>query len=229
MQYWTPDVDKAIAQYKRARTKRRKEQLFNSVIYPTFCKMAECVFRKQNIQYKETSEASSISDLVTKMTLAIDKYDPKKKGFSFFNIVATRACWDNCNKVYQNAIKHESFDKPIGFDNSIHENGYNRIETAYNDPCDEVEAFQQELYEYWTENITNHMFTTEELAVARAILELIKTGGTDGTSTRFCAFYVRDITGIRLAIVQSVLNRMKKMNQQLLKQWYQEGTLKEAI
>ena len=205
--YWTEETDKAIKQYKHSASHKRRNIIFTTNIYPAFKKVAECIYRKQKVIYRDDTEQNEINDLISKMVMAIEKFDETRKGYSYFTRVAVNATWDRCNANYKQQER-------------VISNEENKHDYPVHDVSDEKE-FNKLLFINIKKCFNELFITKDEIAVGNALLHIIQDGGTDGVSVKYTNYYLRDISGVKYSIIQSVMKKVKPRATILLQEYYE--------
>lgn len=86
----------AIKKYKSKNTPtEKKDQLYKEIIYPAFKKLVDFLMMKHN--QKINDPYSDVrNDCISHLTDIIEKYDPKKPAFNFFNLCARNYILQEC-------------------------------------------------------------------------------------------------------------------------------------
>lgn len=105
--YFGKEVETAIRQYCESPTRREKEKVFSSVIYPALNKLAENVIHnKKFYNYGPEDYVDVKHDCVVHLVERLEKYNPDRgsSAFSYFNRVTINWVWAEMKKVSDNTI-----------------------------------------------------------------------------------------------------------------------------
>ena len=88
--YWTKITEFAVSSYNRTEHEQvRKERIYRRFIFPAFMKLAENLINKMKCEYIDSSFRDLQTDLVTYLTMRLDKFNPENgKAYSYYTRTA---------------------------------------------------------------------------------------------------------------------------------------------
>ena len=113
--YWTKITEGSISAYNRSSEHRvLKEKIYRRFIFPAFMKLSENLINKMKCEYIDSSFKDLQTDLVTYLTIRLDKFNPDAgRAYSYYTRTSFNYLIAENQKGYAK-LKKES--EPINID-----------------------------------------------------------------------------------------------------------------
>ena len=204
--YFTQVHEDAIIEYNNSTDLDRREELYRTLIQPTFSEMVDKIvftYRFTTLPNIDTLR----EDCKVWLTTVIDKFKPEKgsKAFSYFSVITKNWFIQKVKKnkrSRQREIEFQDLSKEM-------ELKYVAVEMEYDD-LREKDEFWNHL---WTE--INHWDTDKLKENERKVLEAIKIllespDDIEIFNKKAIYLYMREITGLNTKQIVNSLNKMRK-------------------
>jgi hypothetical protein len=146
--YWTSITECAVSSYNRTEDfQLRKEKIYRRFIFPAFMKLSENLINKMKCEYIDSSFKDLQTDLVTYLTMRLDKFNPDAgKAYSYYTRTAFNYLIAENQKGY---AKLKKTTEPVNIDEQR-----NIITEMHNDEMRETLKYFMDAYiEYCYDNL----------------------------------------------------------------------------
>ena len=215
--YWTKITEYSVAAYNRSNDKQiLKEKIYRRFIYPAFLKLSENLINKMKPDYINSSFQDLQTDLVTYLTMRLDKFNPSAgKAYSYYTRTAFNYLIAENQKGYAK-LKKES--DPIDIDEER-----NIVTEMHNNEMKELLQFFMNAYvNYCYENI-NRIFTNQsDIHVADSILYLFENReNIEQYNKKALYVFIRERTGLQTNNITKVIKVLKNIYNLKFKEYEQ--------
>ena len=205
--YWTKVTEYAVAAYNRSNDNQiLKEKIYRRFIYPAFMKLSENLINKMKCDYIDSSFKDLQTDLVTYLTMRLDKFNPSAgKAYSYYTRTSFNYLIAENQKAY---VKLKQDREPIDLDEQR-----NIPTEMHNDDMREVvKYFMDEFVEYCYDNL-NYIFTNStDIHVADSVLHLFEQRvNIEEYNKKALYILVRERTGLPTTNVTRVVKTLKNL------------------
>tara|TARA_B100001778_G_C18445027_1_gene564125 strand:- start:4 stop:702 length:699 start_codon:yes stop_codon:yes gene_type:complete len=215
--YFGPEVQDAIVRYNGSDNDSKRNKIYQTEIHAAFDKLAENIINTFKFTYFDVPFVDVKHEVVAFLVMNIHKYDHTKgsKAFSYFSIVAKNYLILHNNNNYKKLKTHDDISVLDGF----------RYTDKRQD--DSLGHFTDCLVAYFDEHIHNIFRKKRDIAVAYAILELIKKrDGIENFNKKSLYILIREMTNVNTSNITSVVNVFKTKYQKLLNEYQSTGDIK---
>lgn len=215
--YWTKITEYSVSAYNRSTDNQiLKEKIYRRFIYPAFLKLSENLINKMKPDYIDASFKDLQTDLVTYLTMRLDKFNPDAgKAYSYYTRTAFNYLIAENQKGYSK-LKKES--EPIDIDEER-----NIVTEMHNTEMQEVlQYFMNAYVEYCYDNI-NRIFTNQsDIHVADSILHLFENReNIEQYNKKALYVFIRERTGLQTNNITKVIKVLKQIYTTKFKEYEQ--------
>ena len=203
--YWTKITEGSISAYNRAYENTiLKEKIYRRFIFPAFMKLSENLINKMKCEYIDSSFKDLQTDLVTYLTIRLDKFNPNAgKAYSYYTRTSFNYLIAENQKGYAK-LKKES--EPINID----EQRNVMTEMHNTEMAETLKYFMDAYVEYCYDNI-NAIFTNQtDIHVADSILHIFEDReNIEQFNKKALYVFIRERTGLETNNITKVIKVLK--------------------
>jgi len=217
--YFGPEVQDAIVRYNTSGSDFERNKIYGQEIHKAFDKLAENIINTFKFSYFDDVFKDVKNEVVAFLVMNIHKYDHNKgsKAFSYFSIVAKNYLILHNNNNYKKYKSHDDISVLDGF----------RYDDNRQEDSQSLSHFTDCLVTYFDEHIHNIFRKKRDIAVAYAILELIKRrDGIENFNKKSLYILIREMTNVNTSNITSVVNVFKTKYKKLLNEYHSTGDIK---
>ena len=167
--YWTKVTEGSISAYNRSTENTvLKEKIYRRFIFPAFMKLSENLINKMKCEYIDSSFKDLQTDLVTYLTIRLDKFNPNAgKAYSYYTRTSFNYLIAENQKGYS-LLKKTT--EPINIDEQR-----NVMTEMHNTEMAETLKYFMDAYVEYCYNNINSIFTNQtDIHVADSILHIFE-------------------------------------------------------
>jgi len=208
--YWTSITECAVSAYNRTEEQQfRKEKIYRRFVFPAFMKLSENIINKMKCDYIDASFKDLQTDLVTYLTMRLDKFNPESgRAYSYYTRTAFNYLIAENQKAYSKLKKKA---EPVDIDEQR-----NVMTEMHNDEMKETLKYFMDAYiEYCYDNL-NLIFTNRnDMHVADSILHIFETRESlEQFNKKALYIFIRERTGLETNNITRVIKVLKKIYSQ---------------
>ena len=215
--YWTKITEYSVSAYNRSTDNQiLKEKIYRRFIYPAFLKLSENLINKMKPDYIDASFKDLQTDLVTYLTMRLDKFNPDAgKAYSYYTRTAFNYLIAENQKGYSK-LKKES--EPIDIDEER-----NIVTEMHNTEMQEVlQYFMNAYVEYCYDNINSIFSNQSDIHVADSILHLFENReNIEQYNKKALYVFIRERTGLQTNNITKVIKVLKHIYTTKFKEYEQ--------
>lgn len=205
--YWTSITEYAIAGYNRtADQQAKKEKIYTRFIFPALMKLSENLINKMKCDYIDSSFKDLQTDLVTYLTVRLDKFNPDAgKAYSYYTRTAFNYLIAENQRGY---VKLKKTAEPIDIDDQR-----NIMTEMHNDEMKETLKYFMDAYiEYCYDNLNLIFSNRSDMHVADSILHIFETRETlEQFNKKALYVFIRERTGLATNNITRVIKVLKRI------------------
>ena len=205
--YWTKITEYSVAAYNRCHERQvTKEKIYRRFIYPAFMKLTENLINKMKPEYIDSSFIDLQNDLVTYLTMRLDKFNPNAgKAYSYYTRTAFNYLIAENQKGYS---KLKKTTEPINIDEQ--RNVQTEMHNA--EMQDTLRYFMDAYVRYCYDNL-NFIFTNEsDIHVADSILHIFENReNIEQYNKKSLYVFIRERTGLQTNNITRVIKVLKNI------------------
>lgn len=230
--YFGKEVQDAIIRYNELKEEgvnlKEREQLFSSIIYPAFMKMAENVINKWKIRNFETNFQDMQSDLVSFMYTKMPGYDPEKgRAYSYFTVICRNYSFQMSNTVNKNKINKTDL-LVVDYERDV------QLEKSVTDYQEALIHFLPSWCDLYLEYAKYLHKSKRDYKIAIATIEILKSHKEiDVYNKKILYVLIREYANVQTQHITSVIKKIKVVFTELFQEYITynkidfEGYLKE--
>ncbi len=203
--YWTKVTEGSISAYNRStEITVLKEKIYRRFIFPAFMKLSENLINKMKCEYIDSSFKDLQTDLVTYLTIRLDKFNPNAgRAYSYYTRTSFNYLIAENQKGYAK-LKKES--EPINID----EQRNVMTEMHNTEMAETLKYFMDAYVEYCYDNI-NSIFTSQtDIHVADSILHIFEEReNIEQFNKKALYVFIRERTGLETNNITKVIKVLK--------------------
>ena len=203
--YWTKVTEGSISAYNRSTENTvLKEKIYRRFIFPAYMKLAENLINKMKCEYIDSSFKDLQTDLVTYLTIRLDKFNPNAgRAYSYYTRTSFNYLIAENQKGYAK-LKKES--EPINID----EQRNVMTEMHNTEMAETLKYFMDAYVEYCYDNI-NSIFTSQtDIHVADSILHIFEEReNIEQFNKKALYVFIRERTGLETNNITKVIKVLK--------------------
>lgn len=110
--YFYETEEEAVVKYLTSESKEEKEQIFNDVLYPAFCTMAESIIRRYKLYPPDEYYEETFNDAVSFLMTKLEKFNINSnfKAYSYCGTIIKNYLIYKINIYARNQKKNDSFE-----------------------------------------------------------------------------------------------------------------------
>jgi hypothetical protein len=205
--YWTKITEYSVSAYNQTTDEQvRKEKIYRRFIFPAFMKLTENLINKMKCEYIDSSFKDLQTDLVTYLTMRLDKFNPNAgKAYSYYTRTAFNYLIAENQKGYS---KLKKTTKPINVDEQ--RNVQTEMHNA--EMQDTLRYFMDAYINYCYDNL-NFIFTNQsDIHVADSILHIFENReNIEQYNKKALYVFIRERTGLQTNNITRVIKVLKKI------------------
>jgi len=203
--YWTKVTEGSISAYNRSTENTvLKEKIYRRFIFPAFMKLSENLINKMKCEYIDSSFKDLQTDLVTYLTIRLDKFNPNAgKAYSYYTRTSFNYLIAENQKGYAK-LKKES--EPINIDEQR-----NVMTEMHNTEMAETLKYFMDAYVEYCYNNINSIFTNQtDIHVADSILHIFEDReNIEQFNKKALYVFIRERTGLETNNITKVIKVLK--------------------
>ena len=203
--YWTKITEGSISAYNRSSEHRvLKEKIYRRFIFPAFMKLSENLINKMKCEYIDSSFKDLQTDLVTYLTIRLDKFNPDAgRAYSYYTRTSFNYLIAENQKGYAK-LKKES--EPINIDEQR-----NVMTEMHNTEMAETLKYFMDAYVEYCYNNINSIFTNQtDIHVADSILHIFEDReNIEQFNKKALYVFIRERTGLETNNITKVIKVLK--------------------
>jgi len=203
--YWTKITEGSISAYNRSSEHRvLKEKIYRRFIFPAFMKLSENLINKMKCEYIDSSFKDLQTDLVTYLTIRLDKFNPNAgRAYSYYTRTSFNYLIAENQKGYAK-LKKES--EPINIDEQR-----NVMTEMHNTEMAETLKYFMDAYVEYCYNNINSIFTNQtDIHVADSILHIFEDReNIEQFNKKALYVFIRERTGLETNNITKVIKVLK--------------------
>ena len=203
--YWTKITEGSISAYNRsAENPVLKEKIYRRFIFPAFMKLSENLINKMKCEYIDSSFKDLQTDLVTYLTIRLDKFNPNAgRAYSYYTRTSFNYLIAENQKGYAK-LKKES--EPINIDEQR-----NVMTEMHNTEMAETLKYFMDAYVEYCYNNINSIFTNQtDIHVADSILHIFEDReNIEQFNKKALYVFIRERTGLETNNITKVIKVLK--------------------
>ena len=207
--YWTKITECAVSAYNQTTETDQlvlREKIYRRFIFPAYMKLAENLINKMKCDYINSSFVDLQTDLVTYLTMRLDKFNPNAgKAYSYYTRTSFNYLIAENQKGYSKLKKKA---EPVNIDDQR-----NVITEMHNDEMRETLKYFMDAYvEYCYDNL-NSIFTNQsDIHVADSILHIFETReNIEQFNKKALYVFIRERTGLETNNITRVIKVLKQI------------------
>ena len=205
--YWTKITEGSISAYNRSSEHRvLKEKIYRRFIFPAFMKLSENLINKMKCEYIDSSFKDLQTDLVTYLTIRLDKFNPNAgRAYSYYTRTSFNYLIAENQKGYAK-LKKES--EPINIDEQR-----NVMTEMHNTEMAETLKYFMDAYVEYCYNNINFIFTSQtDIHVADSILHIFEEReNIEQFNKKALYVFIRERTGLETNNITKVIKVLKQI------------------
>ena len=205
--YWTKITEGSISAYNRSSEHRvLKEKIYRRFIFPAFMKLSENLINKMKCEYIDSSFKDLQTDLVTYLTIRLDKFNPDAgRAYSYYTRTSFNYLIAENQKGYAK-LKKES--EPINIDEQR-----NVMTEMHNTEVAETLKYFMDAYVEYCYNNINFIFTSQtDIHVADSILHIFEEReNIEQFNKKALYVFIRERTGLETNNITKVIKVLKQI------------------
>jgi len=203
--YWTKITEGSISAYNRSSENMvLKEKIYRRFIFPAFMKLSENLINKMKCEYIDSSFKDLQTDLVTYLTIRLDKFNPNAgRAYSYYTRTSFNYLIAENQKGYAK-LKKES--EPINIDEQR-----NVMTEMHNTEMAETLKYFMDAYVEYCYNNINSIFTNQtDIHVADSILHIFEDReNIEQFNKKALYVFIRERTGLETNNITKVIKVLK--------------------
>lgn len=227
--YFTQETENYIVKYNNELDVNEKHKIYEQHIKYAIEKLAENIINTFKFTYISDQYIDIKSEVVSKMILEMDKYNPSKgKAFSYFSIITKNYLIILNNDAY----KELKITKSIDSTNDTDDREYDILDETYdkNIANDETQEFIKLLIDYWDVNISSVFKKSRDMEIAYAIVELLRNVNVlEFFNKKALYLLIREMTGYKTQYITRVLNKMASNYDYIKNMYLSNGEINSKI
>lgn len=225
--YFPTKTQDAIIQYNESTDASEREQIYLAHIQYPLHKLAENVinrFKFPYIQQTQTFEETK-AEVVSYLVMNLSKYTQDKgKAFSYFSVIAKNYLILHNNNAYKQQKRAVSF-----FDADLSNMSMEEtlpLEAPDDRRYDDMHEFVGLMTEYWEVNAGKIFRKKRDREISLAVIELLRgADGIENFNKKALYVMIREITGCKTSYITKVVNRMRAITLDHLREFTEYGTV----
>jgi hypothetical protein len=207
--YWTGITECSISSYNRLEKldfQVRKEKIYRRFIFPAFMKLSENLINKMKCEYIDSSFKDLQTDLVTYLTIRLDKFNPNAgKAYSYYTRTAFNYLIAENQKGYSTLKKTA---EPVNIDDQR-----NVVTEMHNTEMQETLRYFMDAYVEYCYNNINFIFTNRsDIHVADSILHIFQEReNIEQFNKKALYVFIRERTGLETNNITKVIKVLKQI------------------
>lgn len=219
--YFTDDTELAIIEYNSTEDEFERNLIYNERIGPAFDKLAENVLNTFKFTYFDSEPKDIMNEVVSFMVINIGKFkEGKGKAFSYFSVIAKNYLILRNNNNYKRYKKTDLLSDLEGtweVPDDFHTRQRNK----------EMKEFSRRMVKFWEDNLTRVFKKERDISIADSILELFRRSeNIENYNKKALYLLIRERTGYKTQHITKVVNKMKKINSDLMEDYVNTGEFK---
>jgi glycerol-3-phosphate cytidylyltransferase-like family protein len=205
--YWTKITECSIAAYNLTEDNQvLKEKIYRRFIFPAFMKLSENLINKMKCDYIDSSFRDLQTDLVTYLTIRLDKFNPNAgKAYSYYTRTSFNYLIAENQKGYS---KLKKTAEPVNIDDQRNV----MIEMHNTEMQDTLKYFMDAYVTYCYDNL-NFIFTNQtDMHVADSILHIFQDReNIEQFNKKALYVFIRERTGLETNNITKVIKILKQI------------------
>lgn len=223
--YFTKETENAIIRYNEASDGELRERIYREHIEYPLDKLAENIINRFKFPYVNQSFDDTKRQVVSFLCLNLSKFTKNKgKAFSYFSVIAKNYLILHNNNGYKHEKRAVYLSDKTETDIPVEE--LLQLEAPDEESKKEMREFVKLFIEYWEKNIPRVFKKKRDIEIADAILELFRrVENIENFNKKAIFLLIRERTNCKTSYITKVVNKMRSLTYQQLKQYIEYGTI----
>ena len=205
--YWTKITECAVSAYNRCIDDLvLRERIYRRFIFPAFMKLTENLINKMKPDYIDSSFKDLQTDLVTYLTVRLDKFNPNAgRAYSYYTRTSFNYLIAENSKAY-NKLKKKASTVSIDEQRNV-------IIEMHNDEMQETLKYFMNAYVDYCYTNLNYIFTNQsDIHVADSILHIFENrANIEQFNKKALYVFIRESTGLQTNNITRVIKVLKQI------------------
>ena len=205
--YWTKITECAVSAYNRCIDDLvLRERIYRRFIFPAFMKLTENLINKMKPDYIDSSFKDLQTDLVTYLTVRLDKFNPNAgRAYSYYTRTSFNYLIAENSKAY-NKLKKKASTVSIDEQRNV-------IIEMHNDEMQETLKYFMNAYVDYCYTNLNYIFTNQsDIHVADSILHIFENrANIEQFNKKALYVFIRERTGLQTNNITRVIKVLKQI------------------
>ena len=204
--YWTKITEYSISAYNKSDSHVTKEKIYRRFIFPAFMKLSENLINKMKCDYIDSSFKDLQTDIVTYLTVRLDKFNPNAgRAYSYYTRTTFNYLIAENQKAY---VKLKRETEPINIDESR-----NVMIEMHNSEMQDTLKYFMDAYIKHCYDYLNFIFTTQsDIHVADSILHIFENReNIEQYNKKALYVFIRERTGLQTNNITKVIKVLKNI------------------
>jgi hypothetical protein len=225
--YFTKETEEAIIRYNESENPDDREEIFRSYIHAPLDKLAENVINRFKFPYIEGSFEEIKAQVVSFLVLNLHKYTRSKgMAFSYFSVIAKNYLIYHNNNAYREEKRSlyisDAQEEQFPLDEML------VVDTEESENHGDMRGFIDLLVQYWDFNITRTFKKKRDIEIANAVVQLMqRIDHLENLNKKAIYLMVREMTNHKTAHITKVINKMKIVMLEQLKEYKKTGHISD--
>jgi len=216
--YFNQDTEDAIIEYNNSEDDFERNLIYNTNISAAFNKLAENVLNTFKFTYFDSEPQDVMAEVVSFMVIHMGKFkEGKGKAFSYFSVIAKNYLILRNNNNYKRYKKTDLLSD---------------LEGVWEVPDDfnttqrnmDLQEFSKNMVTFWDDNLTRIFKKDRDISIADSIIELFRRAeNIENYNKKALYLLIRERTGYKTQHITKVVNKMKRINNDLLDDYINTG------
>lgn len=227
--YWNKDTENSIVKYNNSTDPDERNLIYRRHLEYPLNKMAENVINTFKFPYINYTFEDLRRQVVSHIICNIHKYTSDKgKAFSYFSVIAKNYLVLHNNTAYKEEKRSIPISELIETDSLSTLEEWSRIETPDEEVQKDTTEFVRLMLEYWDKNLHRVFKKPRDQKIANAILLLFRRAdGIENFNKKNIYLLIREQTDCKTNYITKIVNRMKLIIMEQLKEYHRVGTIAE--
>lgn len=213
--YFTEVEERAVVEYLTIIDQRRREELFENIIYPSFCKLIENIIFVYKLYRCDMDMRTLRDDAMSFLVMKMDRFTPGGKGraFSYYGTTIKHYLMQNTNKVNRLSNIYSDVDE-LTEDAKIDNELYYRIDDCVFEDIKCFQSIVNELYWFAERNSDNKSINS----VVQSLIYILKNYEQFAIYKKLQLYYLlREMTNCSTKEVTMVMHQVRALYDDLRK------------
>lgn len=225
--YFTKATENAIVRYNNSIDYDERNRIYETEIHAAFDKLVENIINRFKFPYIKSYFKNLKDEVISFLVMNMSKYSPEKgKAFSYFSVIAKNYLILHNNNRYKADKRSIYLSETFDGQTSVEE----VLIVDYKDESEQrdMQEFIYLVIEFWDHNLTRIFKKDRDIAIANAIIELLKKADRiDNFNKKAIYAFIREMTGYETSSITRVINKMSSYMKKHQEEYYNTGAISE--